>query len=170
MLSPLLIFNYSWWNKIQKPRETRKVILELHITHYLTKLFNAIFTIVKQAISFCMPSSLSLYCYSKKVTSKNISPESCSVDYFCWQSAEIRLLYHLGAAYAKWFTLKCLEGPGLSWKKALLVKKIKYKQNIYYWLIHFHVLLSYRFIALHYLERQSNSTKKRRYINAMVYF
>ena len=42
-----------------KPRETGKVILELHFTFHLTMLFTAVSTIFKQANCFCVSSHLS---------------------------------------------------------------------------------------------------------------
>ena len=46
---------------------------------------------------------LSSFLYSpRKVTSKSLQPVSCSNENnIYWQSAEIRLLYHLGAIYLK---------------------------------------------------------------------
>ena len=52
----------------------------------------------------CVPSSL--FCFSRKVTSKNLPLVLCFVESdFCWQSAEIWLPHHLGPIYAKWFAL-----------------------------------------------------------------
>ena len=49
----------------------------------------------------------SLFCFSRKVTSKNLPLVSCFVkSNFCWQSAEIRLPYHLDSIYAKWLALR----------------------------------------------------------------
>ena len=58
----------------------------------------------KQAIFLWVLSSL--FCFSGKVTSKNLPLVSCFVkSNFCWESAEIRLPYHLGSIYAKWLAL-----------------------------------------------------------------
>ena len=93
LISSSFIFNYSWWYKIQEPREPCKVNLELQFTVYLTKFFNAVCTIFKQASCTCVPSSL--FCSSRKVTSKNLPLVSrFGENNFCWQSAEIRLSYH----------------------------------------------------------------------------
>ena len=67
-------------------------------------------TIFKQASYLCVPSSL--FCFSRKVTSKNLPLVSCFfaflLCYFCWQSAEIRLPYLLGSIYTKWLALTTL--------------------------------------------------------------
>ena len=48
--------------------------------------------------------------YSIKVTSENLSLVSCFVkSNFSWQSAEIRLPYHLGFMYVKWLALKIVK-------------------------------------------------------------
>ena len=55
LILSLFILNYSWRYKIQKPRETRKVMLRLH--SYPTKktlYFNAISTIFQQASYLCL--------------------------------------------------------------------------------------------------------------------
>ena len=55
LISSLFILNYSWWRKIQNPRETRKVVLQLQITLIQrNKLF-----ILTQSLPFsCHPLSL----------------------------------------------------------------------------------------------------------------
>ena len=68
-------------------------------------LYSDAVKILKQASYLCVPSSL--FCFSGKVTSKNLLLVSCFMkSNFCWQSAEIRLPYHLGSIYAKWLVLK----------------------------------------------------------------
>ena len=104
LILPLFILKYSWWYKIQKPRETRKVMLKTEfsfISHkelfisMQSQLFSS-----KQVI--CARRRLS----SVKVASKNLSLVSCFVkSNFCWQSAEIQLPYHLGSIYVKWLAL-----------------------------------------------------------------
>ena len=96
----LLILNYRWWCKIQKPREIPKVILKIQFTLISQ---NDLFTSMKslpsmQVTSACRP----LFCFSRKVTSKNLPLVSCFVkSRFWWQSVEIRFPYHLGSIYAK---------------------------------------------------------------------
>ena len=52
----------------------------------------------------CVPSSL--FCFTRKVTSRNLPLVLCFVkSNICWQSVEIRLPYHLGSKYAKWLAL-----------------------------------------------------------------
>ena len=54
--------------------------------------------------SLCV--SFSLFCSSRKATSKSLPLVSCfGESKFCWQSAEIRFPYHLGSIYAKWLAL-----------------------------------------------------------------
>ena len=96
------MINYSWWYKIQKPRETCKVILKIHFTLISqNKLFISMQSLPfssKQVISVCCPLSY----FSREVTSKNFLLVSCFVkSNFCWQLAEIRLPYHCGSIYAK---------------------------------------------------------------------
>ena len=99
--------NYSWWYKIQKPRETHKVILKVQFT-LISR--NELF-ISMQSLPFsskqsylCVPSSL--FCFTRKVTSRNLPLVLCFVkSNICWQSVEIRLPYHLGSKYAKWLAL-----------------------------------------------------------------
>ena len=109
LISSLFILNYSWWYKIQKPRETLKVNLELQFTLISrNKLF-----ILTQSLPFSRLShslSLSLFCSSRKVSGKNLPQVSCFVESkFFWQSEEIRLPYHLGSIICtKWLALKNL--------------------------------------------------------------
>ena len=56
-----------------------------------------------QASKLSLRSFSIAYCFSRKVTSKNLPLVSCFVKRnFCWQSAEIRLPFHLGSTYGKW--------------------------------------------------------------------
>ena len=64
--------------------------------------FNSI-SVSKTIISACRHLS---FWFPRKVTSKNFPPVSCfHENSFFRQSAKIRLLYHLGAIYTKWFAL-----------------------------------------------------------------
>ena len=99
LIPSLFIVNSSWLSKFQKPRETRKFILELQVTLDLAKPFNADRTIFKQASHLFMP--FSPFCLSGKITSKALPLVSFfHENKFYWQSAEIRHPYHLGAI--KW--------------------------------------------------------------------
>ena len=73
------------------------------------KLSSKLNSLFNQGMSFKQASYLfvpSLFCFSRKMTSKNLSLPSCFVkSNFCWQSAEIRFPYHLGFKYAKWLAL-----------------------------------------------------------------
>ena len=103
--------NSSWiivYDIIQKPRETHKVILKIQFT--LTSRNELLFQCslyhlqANKVISASCP--LFFFCSSRKVTSKNLPLVSCFVkSNFCWQSAGIRLPYHLGSIYAKWLAL-----------------------------------------------------------------
>ena len=101
---------------------------ECQYSAWRSQYFNAVSTIFKQASYFYVPSYLakwvfyfsavstifkqasyhpyvpsSLFCFSGKVTSKNLQLVSCFVkSNFYWQSAEIRFPYHLGSIYAKY--------------------------------------------------------------------
>ena len=104
LILSLFILKYSWWYKIQKPRETRKVMLKTQFSFISQKeLFVSMQSqlfLSKQVISARRPLS------SVKVTSKNLSLVSCLMkSNFCWQSAEIQLPYHLGSIYVKWLAL-----------------------------------------------------------------
>ena len=111
LISSLFILNYSWRYKVQKPRWTRKVMLkfQLVLSHETNSLFQRSlyhFPASKLSLPFLYLSS-SLFCSLRKITSKNLPPESCFGEIkFCWESAEIWLPYHLGSIYAKWLALR----------------------------------------------------------------
>ena len=74
------------------------------LSHEMSSLFQCSFYPFKQASYLCVPSSL--FCFSRKVVSKNLPLVSCFVkSNFCWQSTEIRLPYLLSSIYAKWLAL-----------------------------------------------------------------
>ena len=99
--------NFSWWYKIQKPTETRKVILKIKFT-LISR--NELFISIQSLPFSSKLSSL------RKVTNKNLPLVSCFVkSNFCWQLAEIRLPHQLGSIYAKWLALTC----GNHWRAAL---------------------------------------------------
>ena len=111
LISSLFVLNYSWRYKIQKPRETRKVMLKLQFP--LISQTNSLFqsSLYRfMASKLFLPShgcllcvSSSLFCSLRKITSKNFPLVSCfGESKFCWQSWEIWLPYHLGSIYAKW--------------------------------------------------------------------
>ena len=80
------------WYKIQQSKETLQVILKIQ------------FPLISRN---SVPSSL--FCFSRKVSSKNLPLVLCFVkSNFCWQSAEILLPYHLSSIYAKWLALNSL--------------------------------------------------------------
>ena len=77
----------------------------------------------KLSLRFLYVSS-SLFCFLRKIASKNLSLESCFGEIkFCWQSAEIRLPYHPDSIYAKWlawranFNLKKFENFSIQFEK-----------------------------------------------------
>ena len=83
----------------------------LHIDHINKKdtcVFNFLcidWTMFKLACSLCVP--FTLFCSPRNDTSKNLSQVSCSYENnFNWQSAKIRLPYHLGLIYTKWLVLR----------------------------------------------------------------
>lgn len=67
LILSLFIFHYSWWYKIQKSRETHKVVPERQFTLYFTKLFYAASTIFRQAViyAFCS-TNLSWFLHSRQ--------------------------------------------------------------------------------------------------------
>ena len=69
---------------------------------------NTVHTIFQQASYFWLLFvSSSLLCSLIKITSKNLPLASClGESKFCWQSAKIRVPYHLGSLYSKWLALK----------------------------------------------------------------
>ena len=114
LISSLFVLNYSWRYKIQKPRETRKVMLKLQFP--LISQTNSLFqsSLYRfMASKLFLPShgcllcvSSSLFCSLRKITSKNFPLVSCfGESKSCWQSAKIWLPYHLGSIYAKWLAL-----------------------------------------------------------------
>ena len=113
LILSLFLLNYSWRYKIQKPKETLKVMLKLQSTLILRNAkrsfyFNTVSTISQQA-SYFWPLFVSSSLFSSliKITSKTLPLVSWLGERtFCWQSAEIRPPYYLGSLYSKWLALK----------------------------------------------------------------
>ena len=101
LISSLFIFAVEEINL--EARETRKVMLKLQFTLISrNELFistQSLATIFQQASHICLLCvSFSLFCSLTKFTSQNLPLVSClGESKFCWQSAEIRLPYHLGS-------------------------------------------------------------------------
>ena len=90
--------------KSRSQKKQKKVILKLQfalISRNKLFIYQALYFTLSLYTIFLLPLSLSVL--REKLLCKYFSLVSCFVENkFCWQSAEIRLPYHLGFIYAKW--------------------------------------------------------------------
>ena len=103
---------------------------QLVLSHEINSLFQCSlyhFPASKLSLLFLYLSS-SLFCSLRKITSKNLLLESCFSEIkFCWESAEIWPMYHLGSIYAKWlalranFNLKKIENLSIQFEKQSII-------------------------------------------------
>ena len=109
LISSLFIFTVE---DITSRSQQKHVKLCSNSSLLLSQKTNSLFqrrsTIFQQASYLCLLCvSPSLFCSLRKFTNKNLPLVSCfGESKFCWQSAEIRLLYHLSSIYAKWSVFK----------------------------------------------------------------